>query len=240
MPYRRYYYPYYYPYPYYYDSQVYREDEYRADDYISSQQQPEEEPYYDRFSDVREKVQAQQAEDAARKERVNTYLDSVTEAFAAGDYAEASSRALDAVRGEPDVAVLPFVYTQSLFAHGRYTRAAAVLREALSNIDPDTREIYYPLGLYPDENLLTEQIEALTNAVRAEPDNADLQLLLGYQLLGADRLDQAREALQQAQNDYVNRDAAATLMEVLEKTPAQDSEYTPVQKPSKTEPRDYY
>jgi predicted Zn-dependent protease len=239
LPYRTYYYPYYYRYPYYYDSRAYREDEYRGDEYSSSQQ-PKEEPYYDRFSDVREKVQAQQAEDAARKDRVNTYLDSVTEAFAAGDYAEASSRAFDAIKAEPDVAVLPFVYTQSLFAHGRYTRAAAVLREALSNIDPDTREIYYPHGLYPDENLLSEQIETLTNVVKAEPENADLQLLLGYQLLGADRLDQAREALQEAQNDYVNRDAAATLIEVLEKTPAQDSEYAPVQEPSKAVPRDYY
>ncbi|MHC4913419.1 MAG: hypothetical protein ACYTE5_10560, partial [Planctomycetota bacterium] len=218
MPYRTYYYPYYYRYPYYYDSHAYLEDEYRADEYSSSQQ-PKEEPYYDRFSDVREKVQAQQGEDTARKERVNTYLDSVAEAFAAGDYVEASSRAFDAVQNEPDDAVLPFIYTQSLFAHSRYTRAAAVLRKALSNIDPETQEIYYPLGLYPDENLLTEQIETLANAVQAEPDNADLQILLGYQLLGADRLDQAGEALREAQNDYVNRDAAWILMEVLEKTP---------------------
>jgi predicted Zn-dependent protease len=234
LPYRTYYYPYYYRYPYYYDSRAYREDEY------SSSQQPKEEPYYDRFSDIREKVQAQQAEDAARKERVNTYLDSVAEAFAAGDYAEASSRALDAIRAEPDVAVLPFVYTQSLFAHGRYTRAAAVLREALSDIDPDSRQIYYPHGLYPDESLLSEQIETLANAGQAEPDNADLQLLLGYELLGADRLDQAREALQEAQSDYVNRDAAATLIEVLEKTPAKDSEDAPVQESSKPAPQDYY
>ena len=230
LPYRRYYYPYYYPYSYYYDSQVYREHEYRGDEYSSSQQLTEEEPYYDRFSDVREKVKAQQAEQTAQKEMVNRYLDNVVEAFATGDYAEAALRASDAVSAEPDDAVLPFVYTQSLFAHGRYTRAAAVLREALSSIDPDTQEIYYPLGLYPDENLLTEQIETLTSAVQAEPDNTDLQFLLGYQLLGADRLDQAREALQEAQNDYVNRDAAATLMEILERIRADDNEDAPAEK----------
>jgi len=49
------------------------------------------------------------------------------------------------------------------------------------------------------------------------PFDANLQLLLGYQLLGMGRLDEAAEPLQKAQQDSDNHQAATLLMSLLEK-----------------------
>jgi tetratricopeptide (TPR) repeat protein len=200
------YYRYYYSYPgYYYYPEPYPRDN-------------AQEPYYDRFSDVREKTKRQEAEKAAEEARVNRHLDNIAEAFATGDYDEAVLRASDAVNAEPDNTVLLFVYSQSVFASGEYNKAAGLLREALSRLDPDRQEVFYPLGLYADENILTEQIATLSEALEAEQFKADLQLLMGYQLLGVGRFDEALEVLQLARQDYLNTTSAEVLIEVLEKT----------------------
>ncbi|MHC4501390.1 MAG: hypothetical protein ACYS21_20055, partial [Planctomycetota bacterium] len=89
--------------------------------------------------------------------------------------------------------------------------------EAVRNLDPENRQVFYPLGCYPDEDLLNNQIAALSEAAAAEPSNADLQLLLGYQLLGVASYDDALDALQKAQAHYVNKEAAAIMIDILEK-----------------------
>ena len=113
--------------------------------------------------------------------------------------------------------VLPFAYVQSLFASGDYQRAASVLREAMTNVSPEQEGVFYPRGLYSDENVLRAQIKQLEDMVVQNPLNADFELLLGYQLLGMSRFDEAGGYLHHAQLDQTNRQAATVLLSVLEK-----------------------
>ncbi|MHC4501209.1 MAG: tetratricopeptide repeat protein, partial [Planctomycetota bacterium] len=124
---------------------------------------------------------------------------------------------------EPDDPLLPFVYSQSLFADQRYSKAASVLREALRKVDIDEQGVFYSHGFYTDQAVLTEQIEKLSKAVETDYSNADLNLVLGYQLLGTGTYDRALRALRQAQRDYVNKEAATALIEVLEKARADNA-----------------
>ncbi|MHC4191408.1 MAG: tetratricopeptide repeat protein [Planctomycetota bacterium] len=159
----------------------------------------------------------EEAGQSAQQAESNLHLDNIAQAFAAGDYAKAVLRASEALNAEPDDPVLPFVYAQSLFANQQYSEAAGVLREALRKVDIEKNGVYYSAGFYPDQAVLTEQIKKLTEAVKADSYNADLQLLLGYQFLGVGRYDEVLKALQTAEPDYVNKEAAGILMQVLEK-----------------------
>ncbi len=206
-PYRRYYYyyrpGYYYGDPYYYPY----DDNYEKEDY--------QDKYYDPFEQVREKMKKQQNEEQAK---LNYYLEDIAVAFEVRHYQRAVVLTADAVKAEPDNRILPFVYTQALFANYQYGKAADVLRKALLTIEPDKQQVFYIDGLYSDRDVLTEQIKKLTTATEKEPQNADLQLLLGYQLLGEGRFSQAQRALQNARKDYVNKDAAGMLEKLFEKT----------------------
>jgi len=55
----------------------------------------------------------------------------------------------------------PYAYAQALFADGQYSAAAAALRQALDDIDPEKQGVFYPRGLYGDEDILFDQIEQL-------------------------------------------------------------------------------
>lgn len=174
--------------------------------------------YYDYSYDEREQPKRTAGETAklAKLAGVNRHLENVAEAFVAGDYAKAVLRASRAVDAEPDNAVLFFVYSQSLFATAEYDEAASILRKALRKVDVQEQGVFYSMGFYPDEDILAEQIDRLGKAVEAEPYRANLQLLLGYELLGVGRYDEALEALQKAEQNYVNKKAAALLIGVLE------------------------
>jgi len=110
--------------------------------------------------------------------------------------------------------VVPFAYVQALFANEQYSKAVKVLRKALERVEPDKEGVFYPRGLYGDDQVLFEQIDRLAAGYRLD---ADLQLLLGYQLLGAGKLDDAVEPLQQAEKDSANAGAAAILLSLLER-----------------------
>lgn len=187
--------------------------------------------YYDYSYDEREQPKRTAGETAklAKLARVNRHLENVAEAFAAGDYAKAVLRASKAVDAEPDNAVLFFVYSQSLFATAEYDEAASILREALSKVDVQEQGVFYSMGFYPDEDVLAEQIDRLGKAVEAEPYRANLQLLLGYELLGVGRYDEALEALQKAEQNYVNKEAAVLLIAVLEEARQLESREAPVE-----------
>ncbi len=117
----------------------------------------------------------------------------------------------------PKDIVVPFAYVQALFADGQYQKAAEALREALLKSSPEQEGVFYPRGLYSDENVLNKQIEELSEAVRKNPIDARMRLLLGYQLLGTGKLDEAAVHLENARlNRYTNR-AATQLIDVLEK-----------------------
>ncbi len=151
---------------------------------------------------------------------VNEYLCRAAKSFASGDYEQAVETAAEAIEDRPDSAILLFIYSQSLFADGQYNKATAVLQKALSEVDIEAEGVFYPIGFYPDEDILTEQIATLGEVAEAQPENSLLQLLLGYQLLGVGDYDQARDALDSAADNRLTEQAAALLMEVLEKASA--------------------
>ena len=123
-----------------------------------------------------------------------------------------------AVQTYPYHPILEFVYSQALFANGRYDKSADVLREALRKVDDRTQKVIFGLELYPDSLALHDKIELLSKASQADPYDADLQLLLGYQLAVMGRYDQSKEALVKAKGDYINNPAAAMLEKVLVNT----------------------
>jgi hypothetical protein len=92
-----------------------------------------------------------------------------------------------------------------------------VLRAVLSRVPEGNETIYYPRGLYTDENVLTAQIESLAAATKTEPFNSDFQLLLGYQLLGMGKVDEAVEPLTVAGKDPANTASAELLLGLVEK-----------------------
>ena len=65
--------------------------------------------------------------------------------------------------------------------------------------------------------MLENQIASLQRAASGESDNYDLQLLLGYQLLGTNKLDEASERLRKAGEDAVNKESAESLLDMVEK-----------------------
>jgi thioredoxin-like negative regulator of GroEL len=170
------------------------------------------------------KQAAGQAKTAVEYVKVNRYLQDIANAFSNEDYDGAVRRATEGLRIEPKNVVLPFVYSQALFARKQYSNAAGVLRKVLMKVDVEQQGVFYSLGFYRDKTVLDRQIEMLSEAVRADSDNAGFQLVLGYQLLGVGKYDQALEALKVARKDYVNKEAAEVLMQILKKTRQQSDQ----------------
>ena len=123
----------------------------------------------------------------------------------------------------PEDMILPFAYGQALLASEQYSKAAEVLRGALAKVSPEKEGVFFPRGLYPDEESLLKQIDGLAERAAQFSYDADLQLLLGYQLLGIGRHDGAVEPLMNAGKDLENAKAAGVLMELLEKIKLTDS-----------------
>jgi tetratricopeptide (TPR) repeat protein len=214
------YYQYYYPYPRYNYYEYYRNYYYtppaerrsRSED--SGTVGPDERPA------KRTEQPAEQGKEGVEYVEYNRHLEDVADAFAARDYDKAAKQAEQTLTDEPDNPVVPFVYAQALFAAGKYSQSADVLREALTNLDTDKQQVYYPLGFYRDLTELNDQIAGLTEEAAAKPSDAELQLLLGYQLSGVARYEEALEALQKARPSYVNKEAATVLIDLLEKARA--------------------
>lgn len=176
------------------------------------------------FADVREKLATQTAEEPEPETIVDEYFEKAVDAFEQGDYDVAVRNLRLATIREPNDIVLPFAYVQALFANEQYKEAVEVLREALSKLAADQEGVFFPRGLYPKDDILLEQIDAL--AKKAEFFDSDLQLLLGYQLLGVGKFDEAIESLELASEGPENADAAAMLFNLLEKLTAQNAEDT--------------
>jgi tetratricopeptide (TPR) repeat protein len=145
------------------------------------------------------------------------YFEEGVKAFEGGNYAAAAAKFGAAMELAPDDIVLPFAYAQAVFAQGEYEKSADVLREVLAKTSPEKEGVFYPRGLYPADDALQEQIKHLKEKVTQDPLDADLQLLLGYQLLGVGRLDEAAKPLANARLDYNNHQAATVLLNLLEK-----------------------
>ena len=152
------------------------------------------------------------------------YFEHGVTCFEEGEYISAADYFARAMELEAGDMILPFAWCQALFAAGEYSQAAEVLRKALANVTPEEEGIFYPRGLYPDEDVLYEQIDRLREMAELFSFDADLQLLLGYHLLGVGELDLAVEPLLQASEDLENAPVANLLLELLEKIKAGDSE----------------
>jgi len=172
-------------------------------------------PDYDALAEVRKKLEEKPLEKPAEITQTDRCFEEGVKAFEARDYAVAVAKFQAALEQAPGDIVLPFAYVQALFADAQYRKAAEVLREALSKARPEKEGVFYPRGLYPDENILKGQIEQLSKVVKLNPFDSDLQLLLGYQLLGMGRLDEAVEPLENAQKNYKNIQAATRLLGLL-------------------------
>ena len=190
---------------------------------------------YDDFSDVRQRLARERLEELYRLEQdvqdapyIETEADirfnAGVEVFAEGDYLQAIDEFREAINLSPDDIVLPFTYSQALFAAGEYAHAASVLQAAIERMPEGEETVYYPRGLYVDEEPLTDQIALLAETATNEPFAGDFDLLLGYQLLGTDRLDEAEAALDIAIADPANEKAAGLLLKLLEEARAEDSE----------------
>lgn len=147
----------------------------------------------------------------------DTRFEEGVKSFESGDYSTAAQRFANAMALSPEDMILPFAYAQALFADKQYSEAAGVLRQALKKLPPDKESVFYPRGLYANDDVLFKQVEELMNKQDESGDNADLQLLLGYHLLGTGETGYAREALEQAGQAEKNTEAVAVLLRLLEK-----------------------
>ncbi|UCF16499.1 MAG: tetratricopeptide repeat protein [Phycisphaerales bacterium] len=155
---------------------------------------------------------------------VDTYFEEAVKGFEAGNYGKAVEKFARAMELAPDDMVLPFAYSQALMANRQYSQAAEVLRAALTKVKPDKEGVFYPRGLYPKEEVLVAQIDDLAEKAELFSSDADLQLLLGYQLLGIGQVDQALAPLMFASKDMVNAEAAGVLLKLLEKIKISNAE----------------
>ena len=193
----------YYTYNYYYDDNPIS---YQLTSTLESQ-------YYDN-------IYQQPAEEPVGATLADIYFEEAVKAFEESNYRLAIEKFAQAMELAPDDMILPFAYSQALFAAQRYTEAAEVLRSTLAKITSDKEGVFYPRGLYPKDEVLLAQLDMLTEKAELYKFDADLQLLLGYQLLGVGQLDKAVTPLQNASLDLVNTNAATILLGILEKIKA--------------------
>jgi tetratricopeptide (TPR) repeat protein len=168
------------------------------------------------FADVRERLAAEQAVEPDAETLADTYFEKAVEAFEQGQYTRAADLFAKAMELAPDDIILPFAYAQALFAGEHYQDAAEVIRMAISSVNAEEEGVFYPRGLYPDDETLLAQIDILETKVELNNSDFDLQLLLGYQFLGTGELESAKEHLQVASQDLLNAPSAEILLNLLE------------------------
>ncbi len=136
-------------------------------------------------------------------------------AFEQGEYDLAQRHLEQAMAIDGADIILPFAYIQVLFAQGDYSQACDALRQTYTRKDWAHDGVYFPRGLYSDDEVLFKQIGELMDATESLPHNKDLQLLLGYQLLGVGELESAMDPLVEARQDLRNVATVDALLEVL-------------------------
>ena len=199
-------------------------------------------PQGEALNEAHEKLEKAPPAEPSQESQTDRYFEQAVKSFEAGDYAAAAAKFRDARDLEPGDIVLPFAYVQALFADGEYKAAADALREALMKASPEKEGVFFPRGLYPDDNVLQQHIEQLTRAAQLDPSDSDLRLLLGYQLLGTNRLEEAAGHLRSAGAEQKNSQSAAVLTALLEKlkkadgnkNAESDQQQPPAPKPSDT------
>jgi len=174
-------------------------------------------PRQDAVEPAKEKFDKEPLAEPAEETTADRDFEKAVKSFEAADYAGAAKEFHEAMQLSPDDIVLPFARVQALFANSQYDSAAQALRDALAKASPEKEGVFYPRGLYTDETVLHKQIDQLERAARLSPGEPDLELLLGYQLLGMGNLDEASVHLQKAELNSNNSQAATVLMKLLGK-----------------------
>jgi hypothetical protein len=145
----------------------------------------------------------------------DVHFEVAVKAFEQADYRVAQEHLEEAMELDRDDLVLPFAYVQVLFAQARYEQACMILREAYARKDWNRDSVYFPRGLYDEDKVLFDQIDLLVDLAEAKPHDSDLQLLLGYQLLGVGELESAMAPLTEARKAPRNVQTADALLDVL-------------------------
>jgi len=206
----------YYTYNYYYDDTVSSTGSTQSSQLLNTVDE-------NTFADVRARL-ADQAEPPDAQTLADTRFDEAVKAFESANYGEAADKFAEAMVLAPDDMVLPFAYVQALFADKKYLLAAQALRQALLKVPAEEEGVFYPRGLYSEEDTLFEQIDHLAERASLCVPDPDLQLLLGYQLLGTGELEAATEPLEQAKLDSTNAASATMLLDLLEKIKTETDE----------------
>ena len=133
--------------------------------------------------------------------------DQARDAFYQGDYVKALASVDAALSKTPSDAVLHELRALCLFAMQKYKDSAATLYAVLSvapGWDWTTMS-----GLYPSVDTYTQQLRALEDYVRQNPDSADARFDLAYHYLTAGHRDEAAKQLKDIvrllPNDQVSR-----------------------------------
>ncbi len=169
------------------------------------------------YEKVQQRIAAQNTSEPAPQTQADVQFENGVTQFEAGQYAAAAEAFAAAMEQAPNDRILPFAYAQALFAGQQYSDAAKVLRLALQNVSPEEEGVFYPRGLYSDDEVLFKQIETLLDKTEDYASDSNLQLLLGYHLLGVGETEYARTPLELARKDIRNARAAQTLLDLLTK-----------------------
>jgi len=169
------------------------------------------------FADIRQKLAEQSQQQPGEATLTDNFFENGVTTFEQGDYETAAKAFADAIALEPNDVILPFAYVQALFASEQYSKAADILRLALQQMPADQQGLFFPRGLYSDDEVFFAQIEQLRTRTDSFSYDPDLSLLLAYQLIGAEKYDEARSRLEQAGQYEVNQNAVTTLFDLLNK-----------------------
>jgi thioredoxin-like negative regulator of GroEL len=137
-------------------------------------------------------------------------------AFEDGNYAIAANLFRQGMMLDTQDIVMPFAYAQALFADKEYLLSVLALRDALSRIKPNENTIFYPRGLYKQDDDLFRQIDELMIACDKMPYDRNLKFLLGYHLLGVGETDSAAAYLEEASRAPQNAEGASVLLTLIE------------------------
>lgn len=154
------------------------------------------------------------------------YFDAGVQAFEKGHYSMAATSFQQAMAQAPEDRILPFAYAQALFAAKRYQDAISVLQLALVMPDKDGKPlgVFYPRGLYPDDDTLYTHIDLFMDVQEKHPQDPGYQFLLGYHLLGIGEITLARDTLEPIRTDATYGKAVDTLLDLADRL----EEETPV------------
>lgn len=167
------------------------------DDYGYGYEDPYERGYRDGYRDGRRAEQFERSYELGRRSYQEAMGDGI-ETFRKGDYGAAARSFLMATelhQGDP-ASRLHAVH--ALVAQGRYERAAEILRQALER---EPKIVYLPADIrrdYGHAQDFNEHYERLATAVRADEENSELWLLLGYYQFFSDRAGEALASLSHA------------------------------------------